>query len=89
MLLSGMVEPIRCTKELKQGGLYYFLTPNGEVGSSTWYGSASDLALFNTGNCFLSMAEAEAAREKIETDMKATMKEVGIVQEKRRGKKHE
>ena len=59
MLLSGMVEPIHCTKELKKCGLYYFLHPNGEVGRSTWYGSASDLALFNTGNCFLSMADAD------------------------------
>ena len=54
-------------KKPEYGERYYYLSDEGVVTSTNWYGIESDIFRFNTGNCFKTEQEAEDYKENLLT----------------------
>lgn len=61
VLAQYRVDDLKPFAEMPEvGTVYYFERPNGEVSSDEWFSDLTDIARFNSGNCYPTEAGAEA-----------------------------
>lgn len=83
-LIENELEKVEKIEESKKSGRYhpilgqhyFYLDDEGAIVDSIWYGVASDLFRFNTGNCFKTRGEASSYKENLLT--KQALKDLAL-----------